>query len=114
MNCLGIAGLFFDYFSQQPAGGNIVLDKQTDEVILEMVLASGVDLHRKTSGFVGSQGKNTAHNGVYRKHELSSSVVLQVGHEVGQQKPHVEVEVPAVDDFALGCSYDDSAAGFDG
>ena len=114
IHCTCVVALLVDNISEEPAGGDVVLNENADEIVLEMGLSSGVDLNGEGSRSVGGECENASHNGVDRVDKLVSFVVLDVGDQVGEEEPHVEIQISAVDDLALAGSGDDSGASVDG
>ena len=114
IHCICVVTFLIYDISQEPAGGDIVLNQNADEIVLEVGLSPGIDLNREGSRSVGSQSENTSHNGVDWVYKLVSFVVLDIGDQVGEEEPHVEIQISAVDDLALAISGYHSRASIDG
>ena len=113
-DCPSVGAFFIDYLFEEPAGRNSIFHEDVDEVVLEVGLGTGVDFNWESTRFAGSEGEHAADHCIAGVKQLVSSVVLNVGYQVRQEFPHVEVQISAMDYFALWSSNDHPCAGFDG
>ena len=110
----GEVGLVLKNSSNEPDSGIGLLGQHADQILAEILCLSGVDVHREGSMTNSSEGEDATSNGVNAVDFLRAVVVLNIDHKFGEELPHLEVQISAVEDLALVVAEDDTGASFEG
>ena len=110
----GISAFLLKNFMEEPAGGDVVVLDDADEVFLEGFGVAGVDVDREGAVTGTGEGKNASSDGVGSVDQFAVAVVVNGNEQFGEEFPHFKVEVAAVHDSTLLVTDDESSAGGDG
>lgn len=74
---------------------------------------SGVDIDCIATMPDASNYKNTPHNGISSEYFLASSIVLDISDERTDNFPNPRIEIPGMENFALGVPEEDGWTSLD-
>lgn len=114
INSCSKVGLVLENSSHKPNSGISLLGEHADQILAEILCLSSVHIQGKRSVSYSSQREDAAGNGINAEDLLRAVVVLNIDHKFGEKFPHLEVEIPTVQDLALIVAEDDAGASFEG
>lgn len=111
LDCCCIGGLLFKSFPEQPADGNGVVLDDADQIVRKTLSSTGIHIDGERSESDSSESEDTADHGINSKQSLSVLVVLDIDQQLGQQLPHLEIQVTSMHYLAVFTAHQEAGAG---